>query len=77
MLVTLQPVVIDECVGVASECLGDASESALLRFCQLAYGDVVTFRRQNKKVFEIPFNSSDKFQVDQQLFHYILEIFSR
>jgi len=46
-----------------SECLGDASESALLRFAELAYGDVMAERAKDRKVFEIPFNSTNKFQV--------------
>jgi len=46
-----------------SECIGDASESALLRFAELAHGDVMAYRTREKKVFEIPFNSTNKFQV--------------
>jgi len=46
-----------------SECLGDASESALLRFTELAYGGVMAERARDKKVFEVPFNSTNKFQV--------------
>jgi len=50
-----------------SECVGDASESALLRFAELAYGDVMGVRAEDKKVFEIPFNSTNKFQVGYRL----------
>jgi len=50
-------------VCVCSECIGDASESALLRFTELAYGDVMAYRDREKKMFEIPFNSTNKFQV--------------
>jgi len=49
---------------VCSECIGDASESALLRFTELAHGGVMAFRAREKKLFEIPFNSANKFQVD-------------
>lgn len=42
---------------------GDASEAALLKCMELALGDVLTIRRKNKKVCEIPFNSTNKYQV--------------
>lgn len=42
---------------------GDASEAALLKCCELAVGNVVGYRSKNKKVSEIPFNSTNKFQV--------------
>ena len=42
---------------------GDASESAILKFMEFFHGDVMGFRESNKKVFEIPFNSSNKYQV--------------
>lgn len=45
------------------ECNGDASESALLKCVELSIGKVVEFRRKNNKVVEIPFNSSNKYQV--------------
>lgn len=45
------------------ECTGDASESALLKCVELALGDVTGWRSRNKKICEIPFNSSNKFQV--------------
>ncbi|ESN95059.1 hypothetical protein HELRODRAFT_157737 [Helobdella robusta] len=45
------------------ECSGDASESALLKCCEMAIGNVEGFRKQNKKVAEIPFNSTNKYQV--------------
>merc|ERR1712142_1102586 len=45
------------------ECNGDASETAILKFCELAVGDVGGFRTRNKKVMEIPFNSTNKYQV--------------
>ncbi|XP_050059890.1 sodium/potassium-transporting ATPase subunit alpha isoform X5 [Aphis gossypii] len=42
---------------------GDASESALLKCMTLALGDVMSIRRRNRKVCEIPFNSTNKYQV--------------
>ncbi|XP_025081666.1 sodium/potassium-transporting ATPase subunit alpha-B-like isoform X1 [Pomacea canaliculata] len=45
------------------ECNGDASESALLKCVELSIGNVTEFRRRNKKICEIPFNSTSKYQV--------------
>ncbi|GAB1598693.1 sodium/potassium-transporting ATPase subunit alpha-B-like [Argonauta hians] len=45
------------------ECNGDASESALLKCVELSIGGVVEYRRRNKKIVEIPFNSTNKYQV--------------
>ena len=42
---------------------GDASEAALLKCCELSTGNVMDFRAKNKKVCEIPFNSTNKYQV--------------
>jgi len=42
---------------------GDASEAALLKCVELATGDAMGTRARNKKVCEIPFNSSNKYQV--------------
>ena len=42
---------------------GDASEAALLKYVELATGDAMNIRGRNKKVCEIPFNSSNKYQV--------------
>ncbi|CAG0901115.1 unnamed protein product [Cyprideis torosa] len=42
---------------------GDASEAALLKYVELAVRQVGDYRRKHKKVCEIPFNSSDKYQV--------------
>lgn len=42
---------------------GDASESALLKCIELSFGSVRTMRDKNKKVAEIPFNSTNKYQV--------------
>ncbi|KAL5500322.1 hypothetical protein EMCRGX_G011866 [Ephydatia muelleri] len=45
------------------KCNGDCSESALLKFYELEVGSVTEFRDLHTKVFEIPFNSSNKYQV--------------
>merc|ERR1712176_654445 len=42
---------------------GDASEAAILKCTELSLGDVMGYRARNKKVCEIPFNSTNKFQV--------------
>lgn len=52
--------------------VGDASETALLKFSEVILGDVMSIRAQNKKVAEIPFNSTNKFQVC--LIFFFLEI---
>ncbi|KAF7692623.1 sodium/potassium-transporting ATPase subunit alpha-2 isoform X1 [Silurus meridionalis] len=45
------------------ETAGDASESALLKCIELSCGSVKAFREKNPKVGEIPFNSTNKFQL--------------
>ena len=45
------------------ECTGDASETAILKFIELSVGSVETIRKRNLKVAEIPFNSTNKYQV--------------
>ncbi|NXF27784.1 AT1A3 ATPase, partial [Rhodinocichla rosea] len=42
---------------------GDASESALLKCIELSSGSVKVMRERNKKVAEIPFNSTNKYQL--------------
>merc|ERR1719309_984111 len=42
---------------------GDASEAAILKCTELSKGIVMGYRQNNKKVCEIPFNSTNKFQV--------------
>merc|ERR1712051_492266 len=42
---------------------GDASEAALLKCVELSKGNIMDYRAKNKKVCEIPFNSTNKFQV--------------
>ncbi|GAB9466658.1 Sodium/potassium-transporting atpase subunit alpha [Globisporangium polare] len=44
------------------ETIGDASESAMIKFCQ-DKKDVVEYRAENLKIKEIPFNSKNKYQV--------------
>uniref|UniRef100_A0A0N5AJW8 Sodium/potassium-transporting ATPase subunit alpha n=1 Tax=Syphacia muris TaxID=451379 RepID=A0A0N5AJW8_9BILA len=45
------------------ECTGDASEIALLKYCEITLGNIADYRDKNKKVAEIPFNSTNKYQV--------------
>lgn len=42
---------------------GDASESALLKFVEQSYSSVKEMREKSPKVAEIPFNSTNKYQV--------------
>ncbi|KAH0631374.1 hypothetical protein JD844_005673 [Phrynosoma platyrhinos] len=43
--------------------IGDASETALLKFSEITLGNVMEYRERYKKVCEIPFNSTNKFQL--------------
>ncbi|CAD5227305.1 unnamed protein product [Bursaphelenchus xylophilus] len=45
------------------DCTGDASEIALLKFTELQLGKITQYRQKNPKIAEIPFNSTNKFQV--------------
>jgi len=45
------------------ECNGDASESALLKSVELSIGHVAEFRKKNRKIMEVPFNSTNKYQL--------------
>ncbi|KHJ82605.1 hypothetical protein OESDEN_17701 [Oesophagostomum dentatum] len=47
------------------EVTGDASETAILKYCELILGDGGTrkMREKKPKVAEIPFNSTNKYQV--------------
>jgi len=45
------------------EVMGDASEAALLKCMELALHDVQSYRNRNKKACEVPFNSTNKYQV--------------
>ena len=57
------------------ECTGDASESALLKCFQLEVGSIDAYREMHPKVCEIPFTSTNKYQVrnlDHCQFHLYL-----
>ncbi|KAM4651189.1 potassium-transporting ATPase alpha chain 2 [Discoglossus pictus] len=43
--------------------VGDASETALLKFSEVLTGNVMGIREQHVKVSEIPFNSTNKYQL--------------
>ncbi|XP_056682187.1 potassium-transporting ATPase alpha chain 1 [Monodelphis domestica] len=43
--------------------IGDASETALLKFSELTLGNAMGYRDRFSKVCEIPFNSTNKFQL--------------
>merc|ERR1712168_1631343 len=45
------------------ETAGDASESALLKCCEMMLGNVEKCRADNPKIQEIPFNSTNKWQL--------------
>jgi len=45
------------------ECTGDASETAILKFVELSCGSVESIRKKNLKMAEIPFNSTNKYQL--------------
>jgi len=45
------------------ECIGDASESAIIKCCELNFGNTVEYRQKNSKICEIPFNSTNKYQL--------------
>merc|ERR1712137_489463 len=45
------------------ETAGDASESALLKCCEMMLGNVESIRAKNPKIAEIPFNSTNKWQL--------------
>ncbi|XP_042227098.1 sodium/potassium-transporting ATPase subunit alpha-like isoform X7 [Homarus americanus] len=53
----------EEVAILKREVNGDASEAALLKCVELAVGDVKGWRARNKKVCEVPFNSTNKYQV--------------
>ncbi|TYZ57510.1 hypothetical protein PybrP1_004353 [[Pythium] brassicae (nom. inval.)] len=56
---TSSGVVMDK---VAWETIGDASESAMIKFCH-DKRDIIEYRAANLKLKEIPFNSKNKFQI--------------
>ncbi|XP_069686798.1 sodium/potassium-transporting ATPase subunit alpha-like [Periplaneta americana] len=42
---------------------GDPSEEAILKFVSVVTRDIASYRKRNKKVCEIPFNSTNKYQI--------------
>ncbi|CAB4053963.1 ATP1A [Lepeophtheirus salmonis] len=53
----------EELLIIEKEVIGDASEAALLKCMELTTGNVMKYRAKNKKVSEIPFNSTNKYQL--------------
>merc|ERR1711899_85859 len=53
----------DQVAILKREVNGDASEAAILKCTELTNGNVMDYRAKNKKLVEIPFNSTNKFQV--------------
>ncbi|ETI51141.1 hypothetical protein F442_05509 [Phytophthora nicotianae P10297] len=47
---------------VAWDTIGDASESAMIKFCH-DKKDIIEFREENLKIKEVPFNSKNKYQL--------------
>lgn len=45
------------------DCTGDASEQAILKCMEQSVGDVAGYRKRNRMVYEVPFNSSNKYHV--------------
>lgn len=45
------------------ECTGDASEIAIFQYTEAIHKDVLSYREHNKKCAEMPFNSTNKFQL--------------
>jgi len=54
------------CVSVYRACKGDSTEAALLRFVELTVGNSGDIRRRNRRVCDIPFTSTIKYQVSEQ-----------
>lgn len=46
---------------VLREAIGDASEVAILKYMEIITGSVDTYRKRHNKVFEVPFNSTNKY----------------
>lgn len=42
---------------------GDASETAILHFTEIVAGNVEEYRTKNTRVCNVPFNSTNKYQV--------------
>ena len=41
----------------------DGSEIALMKYAHIYFFDSIEYRKKNKKIAEIPFNSKNKYQV--------------
>lgn len=52
------------CLNPQRDVAGDASEAALLKCIELCCGSVGGMREQYNKISEIPFNSTNKYQVN-------------
>lgn len=48
-------------------CIGDASETAILKYMESGFADVMRYRTKYPKVAEKPFNSTTKFQLSIHL----------
>lgn len=59
----------DDVHPLKKEINGNASEAALLKFADIVYGSIVPIRRTHLKVTEIPFNSTEKYQVSVHAFN--------
>lgn len=46
---------------------GDASEAGILKCAECIYGRVSAYQAANPKLFEVPFNSTNKYQVKYSL----------
>jgi sodium/potassium-transporting ATPase subunit alpha len=44
-------------------CTGDASETAILQYSEYIFGNVMEYRQDWAKILEIPFNSTNKYQL--------------
>lgn len=44
-------------------CIGDASETAILKYMESAFTNVAQYRDEKRKIVEKPFNSTNKYQL--------------
>lgn len=51
------------CCYFCREAIGDASEIAILRYMEIMTGSVAAYRQRCPKVFEVPFNSVNKYSL--------------
>ncbi|CAF4142191.1 unnamed protein product, partial [Adineta steineri] len=54
---------------IERECTGNASEIAVLKYIELSNGNVNKIRQENPKLYEIPFNSMNKYQLSIHEMH--------